>query len=45
LEYLPGSFKEEKQYKAQVAYFIKAVILSKDRKADILESTMEIIIR
>jgi hypothetical protein len=33
LGYLPGSFEENKQYKAKVSYSIKAIIVPKDKKS------------
>lgn len=45
LQYLPGTFEESKGYKAKVRYTIKAIIISKDKKADKLEKEMDIMIR
>jgi hypothetical protein len=45
LEYLPGTFEETKGYKAKVKYTIKAMIIPKDKRADKLEKSIDIMIR
>lgn len=45
LQYLPGSFNETKGYKAQVNYFIRAIIQPSFKSQEILDKRLEVIIR